>query len=97
MNYQDINAKTVDSWVDEGWEWGKPVSREEFAAAKRGDWHMVLTPCRQVPKEWYPDLRGLQVLGLASGGGSRCPFSPRWARSARCSITPKSSSKVSVL
>jgi len=84
MNYQDINAKTVDSWVDEGWEWGKPVSREEFAAAKRGDWHMVLTPCRQVPKEWYPDLRGLQVLGLASGGGQQMPIFA--ALGAECTV-----------
>ena len=26
MNYTDINAKTVDSWVQNGWEWGKPIS-----------------------------------------------------------------------
>ena len=27
--YQDINSKTVDRWVDEGWEWGRPISHEE--------------------------------------------------------------------
>ncbi len=26
--YQDINSKTVDRWVDEGWEWGRPISHE---------------------------------------------------------------------
>ena len=28
MNYTDINAKIVDSWVQNGWEWGKPISHE---------------------------------------------------------------------
>ena len=23
--YQEINSKTIDRWVEEGWEWGKPV------------------------------------------------------------------------
>ena len=26
--YQDINSKTVDRWVDEGWECGRPSSHE---------------------------------------------------------------------
>ena len=84
MNYQDINAKTVDGWVEEGWEWGKPISREEFAAAKQGDWRMLLTPCRPVPKEWYPELRGLKVLGLASGGGQQMPVFA--ALGAECTV-----------
>ena len=24
ISYQDINRKTIDRWVDDGWEWGKP-------------------------------------------------------------------------
>ena len=28
MNYQDINAVTIDRWVEEGWEWGIPISHE---------------------------------------------------------------------
>ena len=34
MNYTDINAKTVDSWVQNGWEWGRPISHETFEKAK---------------------------------------------------------------
>lgn len=26
-NYQDINAETIDRWIEEGWEWGKPIER----------------------------------------------------------------------
>ena len=30
MNYQDINARTIDRWVDEGWEWGIPIDHETY-------------------------------------------------------------------
>ena len=36
--YQDINSRTIDRWVDEGWEWGKPISHEDFLRAKGGSW-----------------------------------------------------------
>lgn len=71
--YTLINARTVDSWVDSGWEWGKPIDRETYARAKRGDWSVVLTPVKPVPKEWFGDLAGKKVLGLASGGGQQIP------------------------
>ena len=84
MNYQDINSKTIDSWVDEGWEWGTPISHEEFRKVKQGDWKMVLTPLRPVPKAWYPELKGAAVLGLASGGGQQMPIFA--ALGANCTV-----------
>ena len=74
MNYTDINSETIDRWVEEGWEWGIPISHEEFLRAKEGDFRIVLTPTRAVPREWFPDLRGKRVLGLASGGGQQMPI-----------------------
>ena len=74
MKYTDINSKTIDKWVDEGWEWGRPITAPEFAAAKAGNWSMVLTPTKPVPKEWYAHLKGTAVLGLASGGGQQMPI-----------------------
>ena len=38
MNYQDINAATIDRWVEEGWLWGIPVSHETYENAKNGVW-----------------------------------------------------------
>jgi SAM-dependent methyltransferase len=73
MNYQDINAQTIDRWVEEGWEWGIPVSHEVYLAAKSGQWDVVLTPTKPVPHEWFGDLAGKKVLGLASGGGQQMP------------------------
>lgn len=74
MNYQDINADTIDRWVDSGWEWGRPISHESFQAALRGDWDVVLTPTKKVPHAWFGDLKGKRVLGLASGGGQQMPI-----------------------
>ena len=69
MDYQDINSETIDRWVDEGWEWGKPISHEAYENAKNGKWDVLLTSTKPVPHSWFGDLKGKKVLGLASGGG----------------------------
>ena len=74
ISYQDINCKTIDRWVDDGWEWGKPISREVYAAAKNGQWDVKLTPVKFVPHDWFGDLKGRRVLGLAAGGGQQMPI-----------------------
>lgn len=73
-NYQDINASTIDRWIEEGWEWGKPISHEEYENALAGSWNVLLTPTKPVPKEWFGELKGKRVLGLASGGGQQMPI-----------------------
>ncbi len=74
MDYQDINAQTIDRWVREGWEWGKPISHEAYRKAKEeGVWDVRLTPTKPVPHEWFGNLKGKKVLGLASGGGQQMP------------------------
>ena len=70
----DLNAETIDRWVREGWEWGQPISHEEYAKALKEDWQMVLTPLKPVPRTWFPDLRDKKVLGLACGGGQQMPI-----------------------
>ncbi len=74
MDYQDINAKTIDRWIEEGWEWGIPVSHEEFVKALNGEWEVGLTPTKPVPKSWFGELKGKKLLGLASGGGQQMPI-----------------------
>lgn len=74
MNYQQINAEAIDRWVEEGWEWGKPTSHEAFLAAKEGVWDMLLTPTKPVPKNWFGEIKGKKILGLASGGGQQMPI-----------------------
>ena len=84
MSYTDMNAETIDRWVEEGWEWGAPVSHEEFTAAREGNWRLLLTPTKPVPKEWFPSLEGKRVLGLASGGGQQMPILT--ALGAECTV-----------
>ncbi len=51
----------------------KPGDAELSARARAGDWRVVLTPKQPVPRQWFGDLKGARVLGLASGGGQQCP------------------------
>ncbi|NLC31841.1 MAG: class I SAM-dependent methyltransferase [Clostridiales bacterium] len=74
MRYTDINSETIDRWVDNGWEWAQPITPEQYADAKNGQWDIVLTPTKPVPKAWFPQLAGCRVLGLASGGGQQMPI-----------------------
>lgn len=84
MNYQDINAQTIDRWVEEGWEWGIPITHEAYDAACKGNWDVVLTPTKPVPHEWFGELKGKKVLGLASGGGQQMPVFV--ALGAQCTV-----------
>lgn len=84
MEYQDINAKTIDDWCKDGWEWGRPISHEDFESALGGEWDVYLTPTKSVPHEWFGDLRGKRVLGLASGGGQQIPIFS--ALGAKCTL-----------
>lgn len=74
MNYQEINSKTIDAWCRSGWQWGQPIDHDEYVRAQGGDWGVYLTPTKFVPHQWFGDLRGKKLLGLASGGGQQIPI-----------------------
>ncbi|MCH5293647.1 MAG: class I SAM-dependent methyltransferase [Treponema sp.] len=68
------NARIWDARAENHHVWSTPVSTEVIARAKRGDWSIVLTPKKPVPRDWFPkDLRGKKILCLASGGGQQGP------------------------
>lgn len=71
--YTDINAETIDRWVEEGWKWGIPITHEQYLEATEGKLDVVLTPTKTVPQEWFGDIKGKKLLGLASGGGQQMP------------------------
>lgn len=84
-DYTDINSKTIDRWVEEGWEWGKPISHETYIEALEGNWNVLLTPTKPMPKTWFPkEIKGLRILGLASGGGQQMPIFS--ALGAKCTV-----------
>ncbi len=60
--------------VAEGDVWTLPVSPEEIERARFGDWSIVLTPNKPVPRDWFGDVAGKTILCLASGGGQQGPI-----------------------
>lgn len=91
-SYQDINKETIDRWVEEGWEWGKSISHEDYIKAKNGEWKVFLTPTVAVPIDWLGDLKRKKILGLASGGGQQMPIFN--ALGAICSVIDYSSKQI---
>ena len=70
----NIRAYNRQAWahqVAKGNRWTVPVSPDVIAAARFGNWQIVLTPTKPVPRDWFPKLSGLDVLCLASGGGQQ--------------------------
>ncbi len=70
----DIREYNRIAWgreVERGNKWAVPVSEAVIAAARRGEWEIFLTPSKPVTRAWFPDLEGLDVLCMASGGGQQ--------------------------
>ena len=73
----DLAEKNREAWnaASKGeCDWSIPVSADEIKLAKEGDWSVRLTPKKMVPREWFPPLRGLEILCLAPGGGQQLPL-----------------------
>ena len=73
MDVLAYNRTAWDHAVQTGNKWTVPVGPEVTAAARRGEWSVVLTPAKPVPRRWFPPLAGRDVLCLASGGGQQGP------------------------
>ncbi|MBO4639370.1 MAG: class I SAM-dependent methyltransferase, partial [Treponema sp.] len=74
-DYIKENESAWDKRAANGDRWSTVVSAEEVAKARTGDWHIIVTPEKPVPRNWFPDnLAGKKVLCLASGGGQQGPI-----------------------
>ncbi len=73
MDIRAYNRTAWDQEVKRGNKWTIPVSPEVIANARKGKWHIVLTPSKPVPREWFPHIESSEVLCLASGGGQQGP------------------------
>jgi SAM-dependent methyltransferase len=73
----DVRAYNRDKWdkqVESGSPWTIPVTPEVIAAARQGEWSVLLTENKPVPDDWFPEsLQDLDILGLACGGGQQGP------------------------
>jgi SAM-dependent methyltransferase len=74
MDIPKYNRQAWDRQVAMGNAWTRPVDAAVIAAARKGEWSLLLTPLKPVPRAWFPDdLSGRKVLCLASGGGQQGP------------------------
>ena len=74
VDVRQLNRAGWDSLVEKKNRWTVPVSEDEIAAARRGEWQIVLTPTKPVPRSWFPKIEGAEILCLASGGGQQGPI-----------------------
>ena len=66
MNYKKQNEKAWDLFVKGKDTWTIPVSKEEVEKASSGDFKIVLTPTKGIPRNWFPSkLKGMKILCLA--------------------------------
>jgi SAM-dependent methyltransferase len=73
VDVRAYNRARWDKQVELGNPWTLPASPETIAAARLGEWSVLLTERTPVPRVWFPPMEGLDVLGLACGGGQQCP------------------------
>ena len=77
MNIFEYNRNSWNLQSEEGCRWSTPFPEEVIEAARGGDWSVILTPNKPVPGSWFPsfpDLSGVRILAMASGGGQQVPI-----------------------
>ena len=74
MNISQYNRDAWNREVAQGNKWTIPVSTTTITDARKGKWIILLTPSKPVPSNWFPELKGLDALCLASGGGQQGPI-----------------------
>jgi SAM-dependent methyltransferase len=75
MDVRAYNCEKWDQMVEQGNPWTVPCSPEVIADAHQGNWSVLLTEQKSVPRDWFPDdLKHLDILCLASGGGQQGPI-----------------------
>ena len=75
-NIVQYNRAAWDKQVKKKNRWTIPVTSEDIARARTGDWQIVLTPEKSVPRNWFPDFQSgdVEVLCLAGSGGQQAPL-----------------------
>lgn len=70
----DHNADVWDKLAENQCVWSQPVSSEAVTNAKQGNWAVHLTK-QPIPRSWLPqDIKGKNILCLASAGGQQAPI-----------------------
>ena len=62
MDVTEYNRNAWNRRVELEDQWTIPVDSETIAEARRGNWSVVLTPVIPVPRVWFGELAGADVL-----------------------------------
>lgn len=90
MDVREYNRAAWDKEVERANRWTEPVSSALIEAAREGRWQVLLTETKPVPADWFPKVKGLDLLCLASGGGQQAPiFAAAGARVTVLDNSPK--------
>jgi SAM-dependent methyltransferase len=74
INIRAYNRFAWDEQVAQGNKFTLPVGPDVIAAARRGEFSVLLTEVKPVPRDWFPPaFDKLDLLGLACGGGQQGP------------------------
>jgi ubiquinone/menaquinone biosynthesis C-methylase UbiE len=73
MDVRGYNREAWDRQVESGNQWTVPFGPDVIEAARRGQWTVLLTDTKPVPRDWFPEMAGADVLCLASGGEQQAP------------------------
>lgn len=74
MNVRAHNRAAWDREAQQQNPWTIPVGPEVVAAARRGEWSVLLTEQTPVPRDWFGNIQDRDLLCLASGGGQQGPI-----------------------
>lgn len=74
MDIREHNRTAWDNKVDRQDRWTMPVSAEAIGRARRGEFALLLTPTKPVPRAWFPPLQATPTLCVAAGGGQQGPL-----------------------
>jgi SAM-dependent methyltransferase len=75
VDVREFNRRAWDRQVELANPWTQPVAPERIAAARRGQWSVLLTNTTPVPRRWFPEtMAGARILGLAAAGGQQGPI-----------------------
>ena len=68
------NSAAWDKAVERQSQWTIPVEPAIIAAARRGEWQIVLTPTKPVPRGWFPTTGAAPTCSAwQAAAGSRVP------------------------
>ncbi len=74
MDLTELNRRAWDRQARDRGPWSEPVSSTVIEKARSGRWSIRLTPNRDVPSDWLPEVADLDILCLAGSGGQQAPI-----------------------